>query len=524
MSLFGCLAWLELRQQLRSHVFWIVFAVSLLMVLGAAAIDALRLDAAASLGSGGGLIVRVHLIWTLFYLFTAAAFVADAVIRDDQTRFAPLVRATPVPQRTYIFARFAGSLGALCLCFLSVPAALLAAPLLPGADPAWSPPFLPGTYLLALGLLALPNLFVSAALFFALATATRSLTGCFLGAVALLTLYGIQQESSGTADTVLQLAEPFGFAASAQLIGGSGGSWAPLVANRLLWLALALLLLWLGQRVYLRRPAGSARAEAKPAPEPLSRPLPPLSLPHFGPATLLAQLKLRVVHELRQTMLTFPFAVLLLLGAAGAAANLWPQVQAGAATNTLLRVLIQSFQLVPAVVALFFAGELVWSEQAHRMSGIVRAAPAPAALLLLAKFIALATLLATLAMAAAATLGALQLTAGQVPQPATLLFAYVLPKSYDWILFGVLAMVLQVLAPNKLAGWGLLVLFMIAGLGLDQAGLDDPGYRYASYPGAPLPPPLSGATGATGYRLMWGAIALAMLAGALLTAERRRRG
>jgi ABC-type Na+ efflux pump permease subunit len=52
LSLFSHLAWLELRQQLRSHVFWIVFAVSLLMVLGAAAIDALRLDAASGLGSG----------------------------------------------------------------------------------------------------------------------------------------------------------------------------------------------------------------------------------------------------------------------------------------------------------------------------------------------------------------------------------------------------------------------------------------------------------------------------------------
>jgi hypothetical protein len=79
------------------------------------------------------------------------------------------------------------------------------------------------------------------------------------------------------------------------------------------------------------------------------------------------------------------------------------------------------------------------------------------------------------------------------------------------------------LAPNKLAGWGLLVLFMIAGLALDQAGLDDPSYRYASYPGAPLPPPLSGADDATGYRLMWGAIASVMLAVALLLAGRRRQ-
>jgi hypothetical protein len=129
------LAWLELRQQLRSHVFWIVFTVSMLMVLGAAAIDALRLDAAASLGSGAGLIIRVHLIWTLFYLFTAAAFVADAVIRDDQTRFAPLGAGDP-GAAAHLHLRPPGrAFAALCLCFLSVPIALLAARLLPGRIP-----------------------------------------------------------------------------------------------------------------------------------------------------------------------------------------------------------------------------------------------------------------------------------------------------------------------------------------------------------------------------------------------------
>jgi hypothetical protein len=135
LSLFSHLAWLELRQQLRSHVFWIVFAVSLLMVLGAAAIDALRLDAASGLGSGAGpdrprppdldLVLPVHR--------RGLRRRRGHPRRSDPLR--PARSATPVPQRTYIFARFAGALGALCLCFLSVPAALLAAPLMPGADP-----------------------------------------------------------------------------------------------------------------------------------------------------------------------------------------------------------------------------------------------------------------------------------------------------------------------------------------------------------------------------------------------------
>jgi len=520
LILFRQLAWLELRQQLRSHVFWIVFAVSLLMVIGAAAIDALRLDAAASLGSGAGLVLRVHLIWTLFYLFTAAAFVADAVIRDDQTRFAPLVQATPVPRRTYVFARFAGAFGAVFTCFLSVPLALLTARLLPGADPAWAPPLLPGAYASALGLIALPNLFVASALFFALATATRSLTGCFLGAVALLTLYGLQQDGTSPG-TLVQLLEPFGFAAT-----GEAGAGVPpvLIANRLLWLAIAIFLLWLGERLYRHTPRSASRP---PPAKTINRPSPAVAIhvavaPRHGPATTFLQLGNRVAFELRQTMFTLPFAALLLLGIAGAAASLWGAAQAGADTRTLLVQLVETFQLVPAVVALFFAGELFWSERAHRMEGLVGAAPVPRWLLVLAKFIALALLLASLAVATAAALAAMQLIAGRSPDLAMLVGGYILPKSFDWILFGVLALFLQALSPGKLAGWGLLVLYMIAGLGLDQAGLDDPLYRYASYPGAPLPPALSGAEAVGAYRLLWGSAALLMLAATLLLARRAR--
>ena len=93
----------ELRQQLRSHVFWIVFAISGLMVAGALWIPELRVGLSAT-GSvdGVGAILRTHLVWTLFYLFTAAALSADAVLRDDLTGFAPIIRSAPIRRRDYL--------------------------------------------------------------------------------------------------------------------------------------------------------------------------------------------------------------------------------------------------------------------------------------------------------------------------------------------------------------------------------------------------------------------------------------
>jgi hypothetical protein len=109
---------------------------------------------------------------------------------------------------------------------------------------------------------------------------------------------------------------------------------------------------------------------------------------------------------------------------------------------------------------------------------------------------------------------------------------YVFPKAYEWLLFGVLALFLQSLAPNKVAGWGYMVFYLIGSLALDRLGWQDPHYRYGGYPGAPLPPSLSGAHGVGWYRLGWGALAAAMVAvackrgppGQQEAARRRRRG
>jgi hypothetical protein len=70
---------------------------------------------------------------------------------------------------------------------------------------------------------------------------------------------------------------------------------------------------------------------------------------------------------------------------------------------------------------------------------------------------------------------------------------------------------LQSLAPNKLAGWGYMIFYLIRSLALSKLGYDDPHYRYGGYPGAPLPQSLSGAHDVGWYRLGWGSVAALMV-------------
>lgn len=498
------IAAIELRQQLRSHVFWVVFAISALMVGGSLAIDTLRVGL-DDVASGAEIVVRVHLVWTLFYLFTAAAFVGDAILRDRLTGMAPLVQATPVPATAYLYGRALGAFAGVLLCFLSVPVVLAIGAVALG----WS--VSPGLFVQALFVLAIPNLFLASALFVLLATRTGSMTGCLLGAVALLVLYGLGREGGAG---VPPIAEPFAFAAVA---AGEGVG-----ANRIVWLAVGLICLALaGRDVRSAVPAARPlrRALADPAPA-LS--LQPLATPRVSGGEA-ARLLGRIRLELGQLIGTPVFYILLALGLASAVARLWTPALAGEPLSALLPRLITSFQLVPITVVLFFSGELYWNERTTGVAPLIAATPVSGTTLYLGKFVAIAAILLALALATGGA-AALLFVAGGGSGAAGVIWLYVLPKWLDWTMFAALALLIQSLSPNKLSGWGFIVLFLIASLGLDRLGLDGWGWWFGRYPGAPVPPELTGIPGGYHYRWGWAKCAALLTLVACAHAARQRPG
>lgn len=511
----------EMRQQLRSGVFVVVFLLSFMMVLGSVSVDQLRVGLSEmGLRNGPEAIVRTHLVWTLFFLFTSAAFVTDAVLRDDLTGFGPIIWSTPLRRRDYLLGRFTGSFLAVVVCFTSVPFGLVVGSVMPWVDQTTVGAFEPAAYAIALVVFSLPNLFLSSAVAFGLATLFRSLTAAFLGAVALLVFYGIG-EHEGLVRHLSALLEPFGFASFAQDASGFEAGKALhlsplLIANRMLWcgfgaalVALPFLYPVLGRRETARPP----RAEqAGPLAMPATFHLPP---PRFGWATTLVQLQVRTRLEINAIVWTETFGALLVLGAVSAAASLWSLH--GPTTDTVILTLFAKMQVLPTVVVLFFSGQLIWREHELNLAGLLGATPASDPVLMIPKLLALLLVLASLAAA-----GALAGVLIQALQAAPIhVIAYVTdwfwPATFDWCLLAVLAVFLQALAPNKLAGWGLFVLFLVASLAADRLGFSDPRYRFGQHPGWPLPAQLSGQPSIGTFRVYWGSVSLCLaLIGAAL--------
>ena len=127
----------ELRYQLKSPIFWITSARLLLVRRS-------RSSYCDEIQFGwGGYVVRnspytialMCMVLTVFAIFIATTFAATVVLRDDETGFGPIVRATPVTKSAYLFGRFAGGFLVCCLVFLSVPLGALVGAAMPGLDP-----------------------------------------------------------------------------------------------------------------------------------------------------------------------------------------------------------------------------------------------------------------------------------------------------------------------------------------------------------------------------------------------------
>jgi hypothetical protein len=376
--------------------------------------------------------------------------------------------------------------------------------------------------------LAAPNLLLACALFFSLAAATRSAMAAYLGAAALLVSYGFSSASgNGQApETVNAILEPFGFGAYRQAVAGWSAAEratrlpelaGPLLWNRVLWLAVAGACLLLAVRAFGRaRPDGSRPvATGDDEAQPPSRSRQPRPRPAFDRRTVAAQLAARTRFELDLVLRSPFFAVLLLLGVASAVAALSPWSPGGetfpSGTLAVVARVDESFRLAPVVIAVFYAGELVWGERDHRVHELIGASPLPDSAFLAPKLLCVALALGFTVLASVAAGVAMQLWrgGGEPIDLATWFWRYLLPRSYDLTLVAILAVFLQALSPGKLVGFGWMTFYFVISVSLESAGFNDDLYRYGGH-AETLSAMNAGSGRALLVRAYWGALALVL--------------
>lgn len=537
------LAAFEIRYQLRNPVFWVSVAIFFLMGFGLSASDFISFGSPGAVNENSPFTVSIATaLFSIFYLFVITAFVANAVVRDDVTGFGPMIRATPVGRTNFLAGRFLGGLAIAILGFLAVPAGIALGAAMPWVDPETVGPNSLGLYLWPFLVVAIPNLILSSALLFALATFTRSMLASYVGVIVLvlgyLTVPLLLGDDPSWQDPVARY-EPLGTGA----IGEVSRYWTSadmnskaiplegnLLFNRIFVLVLSALFFavaWLRfsmterapsrwrQRRLAKQAAKAANAESA-APSTLTAPV----TRAFGNGHAFTTFWLRLKAEVQMVTRSPGFLVLLPLGIGFVLINLaFSDTTYGTPTYPLtanvIGTVVGSMSLFSIIVAVFYGGELVWRERDVKISEIIDATPVPAWAMFVPKILAIFAVLVTMALAGMLVGVLYQLAKGMGSiDPGLYLTAYVIPQSIDLLMVAILAVFFQVLSPNKYVGWGLFLVWFVLRIVMANMGYTNILYSYNGTPSEPL----SDMNGAGGFwvgaaiaRFYWACFGVVML-------------
>jgi len=180
---------------------------------------------------------------------------SDVCSSDLESGFGPIVKYTQVQKFDYLIGRFLGAFIAASIAFIAIPFAMWLGSLMPWLDQETLGPTTLSHYLYAYFVIALPGIFLTSSIFFAVATLTRSMMYSYLGVVAFLVMYLVFNAVVGSQPELRNFAsyaEPFGFAA----IGNETRYWTvtesnsllpplsgTILINKLIWLGVSLLAL-----------------------------------------------------------------------------------------------------------------------------------------------------------------------------------------------------------------------------------------------------------------------------------------
>ena len=507
--MFAKIAAFELRYQLRQPAFWVISILFLLFSFGTVASDNV------SLGTGGNVlknapyaIALAHIAFNQLYMLATAAIVANVVARDSATGFGPMVQTTRIRKFDYLYGRFLGAFLAVALSFLSVSLGNILGTLMPWVDPETLGAFRPGDYLYGY-LLGLPGIFLTSAVFFALATVTRSMMATYVGVVALFILYLITTGVLGSKpeyEVLMAWIEPFGagaytLATKYWTAADRNSLNAPiegvLLYNRLLWTGISVFFLAAAYALFRPslRGAKLGKAEklkalaARDVPAPAAGPLPS---PRIGARSAWTQLLSRTAFEMALMFKSPAYLVLIVLGfALAVATTLFAGELFGTPVLLVTRVAISTltgaFAIVSIVVAIYYSGELVWRDRDQKVHEIIDASSTPDWTFLVPKTVALVLVLVSTLFAAVIAGIVVQTFKGVTDYELGKYLAwYVWPQAISFAQLAVLSIFIQSLSPNKFVGWAIMVVYLISTIFLTNIGFDHFLYRYGAAPGVPL--------------------------------------
>lgn len=482
--------WLEffrfdLRYQLRQPLLWLSGLIFGLLAFGAASSDAVQIGGAVgNVYRNAPMVIAQFLgVFTVLAMFIVTLFVAGSVLRDVELGIADMIFATPMKKRDYLFGRFvAGQLACLSI-FVLVSLGIMLGTVMPWVDVARIGPFSIAPYLWGFAVFVIPNLLLIGAFLMLLAATTRSMLLVYVGVIVFFVLWSVAGVFSRdiSNEWLAVLIDPFGLRAFGRMTRyfstAEANSALPpftgfILANRLLWSAVAFVLLGLTMMLFKpQRPDTGKRIWGRARTLPTALPVPPAASGYrpMQPVVTAATPWLQCWNILRFDAMgvfkSVPFLVMLLVGVANfiGSATVSGQMygtKVYPVTRQMLETMSGSFTFMLVLIVTFYAGELIFKERQFKVAEVVDALPVPNWVPLVAKSLALLGVVAGFMAGGVLAAICFQLIKGDTPLEPGLYLRGAIQNSAEFVLMGLLALALQVLCNNKFVGYLLVILLL----------------------------------------------------------------
>jgi len=500
----------ELRYQLFSPAAIVIGLIFFLFTFASVTIPQVQI------GSGGAININsptavslTVLIMSLFGLFVPTVFLGSVVLRDKHFATEGLFYTKPISKFDYLAGRFIGAFAVVMLVFATVPLAIFVGSQMPWLDSESIGPVRLQDYAYVLGVLAFPNLLITGAIMFTVANFTRSNMAMYTAALAVLILYitGSALTDDPELRTLAAIFDPFGINA----FGEVTRYWPPFehntrlvplegvfLWNRVLWLGVSAVLLAVNVVTFSFRARGVSGLRAKSNANDVAQAAPtvtvalPTVTPQFGAGVALAQFVARLRFELMGMVKSVTFWAVLVFGIFMSLVGLLnPGLFFGTPVYPVSRVMITivqgQFAIVPMIILIYFASELVWRDRVLRAHEIIDATPTPSWAFVFSKLFAMWTMLLSLFVVAMLTAIAVQLLKGSTEVEVGLYLRRMLfQDAIGFYLVATLSIFVQVATNNRFIGMLTMVGYLIATIVLANVGFQHNLYLFGGGPGAPM--------------------------------------
>ena len=495
----------EIRYQRRQPLAWLSA-----LVLGAIAVAVISSDVGIRLSDAPAhasrnspyVICSLMAGLSILGLFVVTAFVATAALRDFEHGCEMLFFSRPITTRQYVLGRFLGAMTLSFALFVVLAAGLAIGQVAPWQDTSRIGPATATPILFGLLVFALPNLFTMGALFFAVAIFTRRMLWTYLVLILFVTMQDGVELLAGREDlrSLGAVLEPLGVSALvqqarywtvAEFRDALPSLTGDLLVNRLVWLGVGAAALWAAVRRFRVDPGAKTRSTADDAVDPTHGPAatgrPPFVEPARGRRAsierLLGQCRFEVSWVTRSGFLIVCALLAMIVVAAGA----WARCEADgdpriADTALMVDTMRRALRPFLTVLVVFYAGELVWRDRGVGIAGLLDVTPAPSAGFVISRLVAIAAAVLVVILGAIASTLTVQLVRGNAEIDLVLYAIGAVVLAWPACILAGPCVLAQVIAPNKMLGYLLVVGFLAIRFALPALGMESPLYRFGEHP------------------------------------------